>query len=74
VIDSVLTPLELLHLDGRRLDRPRVKRLVARLTAELGRPAPTFVAAARNSVELHGALLDWQAVFQREDSARIRPG
>jgi hypothetical protein len=68
LIDGLLDPLELLHLAGQVLDQPRVQLLIARLSVELGRPAPQYVMAAPDSRKLHRALLDWQAVLQREDS------
>jgi hypothetical protein len=68
LIDGVLDPLELLHLAGQVLDRPGVQLVTAQLSVELGRPAPQSVMAAPDSRKLHSALLDWQAVLQREDS------
>jgi hypothetical protein len=58
-IDSVLDAVERHHLARRPRDVPPRPDWIARLK-EGGLPIPTRILMLRDTVQLHGALMDWQ--------------
>jgi hypothetical protein len=59
-IDVVLEAVEQHHLAGRPRRVPPLPEWIARLEQEGGLPIPARILGARTTVQLHGALLDWQ--------------
>jgi hypothetical protein len=59
VIDELIALLEERNLDGERRIDQVVRKWLRRLETEIGTPVPRRVLRARNTVRLHGALLDW---------------
>jgi len=61
-IDRCLTTLEELHQEGALIARrDGCRKVVARLLDEVCGVPPEAVETARNSYDLHSALLDWQS-------------
>ncbi|MGH7868264.1 MAG: hypothetical protein ACREP9_11745, partial [Candidatus Dormibacteraceae bacterium] len=60
IFEHVLSALEKLHQTDRELDRPSIKEVVNRINGHVGTPAPQSVSKAKNSRQLHDALLEWE--------------
>ncbi|HVB14554.1 MAG TPA: hypothetical protein VNH38_07350 [Candidatus Dormibacteraeota bacterium] len=61
-IDDCLTKLEELHAKGTRIARrDGCRKVVAQLMAMAREDPPEAVLTARNSYDLHSALLNWQS-------------
>jgi len=61
-IDECLTRLEELHARGVQIARrDGCRKVVAQLTGVISEEPPEAVQAARNSYDLHSALLNWQS-------------
>jgi hypothetical protein len=62
-IDRYLNRLEEMHVRGTQISRrDGCRKMIAGLLEEVGKVAPESVKTARNSYDLHSALLDWQSV------------
>lgn len=62
-IDDCLTKLEDLHAKGARIARREgCRKVVARLVETVHEDPPEAVQTARNSYDLHSALLNWQSL------------
>lgn len=59
VIDALLYVLEERHLSGDRRVDEVVAQWLRRLGDEVALPLPREVVRARDTIRLHGALLDW---------------
>jgi hypothetical protein len=73
VIDELIALLEERNLDGERRIDQVVRKWLRRLETEIGTPVPRRVLRARNTVRLHGALLDWMETA-RDELIRERRG
>jgi hypothetical protein len=71
-IDLILDELEREHLDDRVLTGPQLASWQWRLPGIVGRPPPGYVGAAKSSLDLHAALLDWQGELYDELFPRRR--
>jgi len=62
-IDDCLTKLEELHAKGTQIARrDGCRKVVAQLVAAVCEEPPEAVQTARNSYDLHSALLNWQSL------------
>jgi hypothetical protein len=60
-VDALVETVEEINLSGRgRQHDPLIPHRLRRLEAEIGRPAPEAVHRARNGLQLHAALMNWQ--------------
>jgi hypothetical protein len=59
-VDMVLEAVEQHHLAGRPRRVPPLPEWIAWLEQEGGLPVPAHILELRNTVRLHGALMDWQ--------------